>query len=156
MNAMGRGQAIEIQLVDERGRRVRLANVLLTVAFFEKCHRYYVFDLRPTGRDGRTSTSFTELDTRRLEAGLTSLMDFNVPLTELEGAVQISVPSEADLRQRLVAMEHWDHWARPAWVLKWPVNGVLAQVEPKRVELAGAVTRLEIPVSLPTDDSERP
>ena len=143
-------QKIEIQLVDEQGRNVRLANVLPTITFFDKGHRYYVFDLRPTGPDGRTVADFSELDTRRSEAALTSLMDYNVPLTALDGTVQVSVSSESELRQQLVAMEKWNHWTRPAWVLRWPANGCLAPVQPKRVELNGPVTHVEITVSLPT------
>lgn len=144
-------QRIEIQLVDGQGRQVRLANVLPTITFFDGEHRYYAFDLRPTGPDGRTIVDFNELNTRRSEAALTSLMDFNVPLTALGRKVEISIASESDLRERVVAMEEWDHWTRPAWLLKWPANGCLATVQPKLVELNGAVTRVEIAVSLPTD-----
>lgn len=143
------GQAIEIQLVDGAGRRVRLGNVLPTITFFNGEHRLYVFDLRPTGADGRTYVDFSELDTRRREAGLTSLMDFNVPLTALDLPVEISVSSELELRKTLNAIEKWDHWSRPAWVSKWPVNGCLGPVKPKRVTLEGTLTHVDMVVSLP-------
>ena len=129
------GQKIEIQLADELGRRVRLANVLPTITFFLGGHRRYVFDLAPTGADGRTLVGFDELNTRRLEAGLTSLMDFNDSLTCLDAEVEISISSESELRERVRGMDEWNHWTRPTWILKWPVNGCLAAVEPKQAVL---------------------
>lgn len=143
------GQAVEIQLVDGAGRRVRLGNVLPTITLFSGGHRHYVFDVRPTGADGRTLVRFDELETRRREAGLTSLMDFNTPLTALDPSVEISISSESELQKQVAAMEEWNHWTRPAWVLKWPVNGCLAPVQPKRVTLEGPLTRVDIVVSLP-------
>ena len=119
------GQAIEIQLVDSAARRVRLGNVLPTITFFSGGRRHYVFDLRPTGADGRTLVKYDELETRRREAGLTSLMDYNDPLTSLDPPVEISISAESELQKTLQAMEQWNHWSRPAWVLKWPANGCL-------------------------------
>ena len=147
---MKSGQKIEIQLVDERGRAVRLGNVLPTITLFMGGRRRYVFDLRPTGPDGRVEVDYDELNIRRREEGLTCLMDFNDPLTALDPDVQISILSEAELHERVRGMEQWNHWTRPTWVLKWPVNGCLAPVQPKRVELNGPVTRVELVVSLPT------
>lgn len=143
------GQAIEIQLVDSAGRRVRLENVLPTITFFSGGHRHYVFDLRPTGADGRTLVKYDELETRRCEKGLISLMDYNDPLTALDPSVEISISSESELQKRLKGMEEWNHWSRPAWVLKWPVNGCLAPVQPKRVTLEGSLTHVDVVVSLP-------
>lgn len=145
------GQKIEIQLVDAAGHRVCLENVLPTITLFSGGHRHYVFDLRPTGADGRTVATFDELETRRHEAGLTSLMDFNTPLTSLDPSVEISISSEATLQKRLQVIEEWNHWDRPSWVLKWPVNRCLAPVESKRVTLEGPITHVDIVVSLPTD-----
>jgi len=144
-------QKIEIQLVDAAGHRVCLGNVLPTITLFSDGHRRYVFDLRPTGADGLTVIGFNELETRRHELGLTHLMDYNTPLTALDPSVEISIPSESTLQKRLQVMEEWNHWDRPSWVLKWPVNGCLAPVEPKRVELSGPVTHVGIVVALPTD-----
>ncbi len=124
------GQTIEIQLVDSSGRNIRLGNVLPMITLFSGGHRHYIFDLRPTGTDGRTLIKFSELEARRREEGLSSLMDYNVPITALDPPVEISIPSESYLQDRLRGMEEWDHWSRPAWVLKWPVNGCLAPVKP--------------------------
>jgi len=152
---MLRNQRIEIQLVDGQGSSIRLANVLPTITFFDKGHRFYVFDLRPTDSDGRTVVDFDEIDTRRSEAALTSLMDYNTLLTALDPTVQISIPSDADLQQRLVAMSEWNHWTRPAWILKWPLNACLPPVEPERIELHGPVTRVEIVVRQVARSSNR-
>jgi hypothetical protein len=145
------GQKIEIQLVDTAGHRVRLRNVLPTITFFSGGHRHYVFDLRPTEADGQSRIGFDELETRRRELGLTHLMDYNTPLTTLDPSVEISIPSETHLQKRLQVMEEWNHWDRPSWVLKWPVNGCLAPVESKRVTLEGPLTHVDIVISLPTD-----
>src|ERR1700722_9112276 len=111
-------QRIEIQLVDEQSSHIRLANVLPNITFFQKGKRYYVFDLTPTDCDGRTVVDFNELDHRRSEAALTSLMDYNTPLTALDPTVQISVPSEADLQQRLLGINEWNRLTRPGWIFK--------------------------------------
>lgn len=144
-------QSIEIKLVDCQGRLVRLGNVLPRITFFNGGHRHYRFDIKPTQPDGRTLVDYDELETRRQEKRPTNLMDYNTPLTALDPFVEISIPSESELRQRVQGMEEWDHWSRPAWVLKWPRNGCLAPVEPKRVELREPITRVEIVISLPTD-----
>ena len=143
------GQAIEIQLVDESGRKVRLGNVLPRITFFGGGYRHYRFDLRPTESDGRIIVPYNELETRRHEKGLLSLMDYNAPLTGLDSDVEISISTESYLRERVQGMEEWNHWSRPAWVLKWPVNGCLAPVEPQRVTLEGPLTHVDMVVSLP-------
>ena len=148
---MQTNQRIEIQLVDDRGSHIRLANVLPTITFFDHGRRHYVFDLRPTDSEGRTVADFNEIDMRRREAALTSLMDYNTLLTALDPTAEISVPSEVSLQQRFVAMNEWDHWTRPAWIFKWPVNGCLAPVEPTLVQFQGPVIRAEIVVSLPKE-----
>ena len=143
------GQAIEIQLVDSAGRLVRLGNVLAGITFFRGDYRRYNFDLRPTKLDGKILVDFDELEARRRELGLSSLMDYNDPLTRLDRCIEISLPSESQLQERLRAIEVWDHWCRPAWTLKWPVNGSLAAVPPVRATLDGPLTHVNIVVSLP-------
>ena len=147
------GQAIEIQLVDEQGRRVRLPNVLMMITLFEKGGHYrYVFDLGLTAPDGSIRVGFADLDHQRMERGLYSLMDYNTPLTECAPGVEVSVPSDEHLREREKGIWEWNPRSVPAWLVRWPANGALAPVAPRRVTLDGAVTRLEIPVSLPTGD----
>lgn len=146
---MQRGQAIEIQLVNGEGQRVRLANVLPIITMFSGGHRHYVFDLRPTGTDGRTTVDWDDLELHRREAGLTSLMDYNTPLTALDSFVEVSVPSESYLRDRAQWMEESDQLTRPAWVVRWPVNGCLSPVKPTRVTPEGPLTHVDILVSLP-------
>lgn len=144
-------QTLEIQLMDGDGRCVRLANILMTITLFSGGHRRYVFDLRPTSAMGQSAVKFEDLDTRRLEMGLTSLMDYNTPLTACDPTVEISIPSELELQRRLQAINEWDTWSRPAWLLKWPANACLAPIQPKSVLLESPFTRVDIAVRLPTD-----
>ena len=151
------GQAIEIQLVDLQGRRVRLPNVLMMITLFEKGGHYrYVFELGLTAPGGSIRADRAGLDHQRMEEGLYSLMDYNTPLAECAPEVEISVPGEEGLRDREKGIWELNPRTVPVWLVKWPANGALAPVQPRRVTLDGAVTRLEIPVSLPTDDSGRP
>ena len=145
------GQKIEIQLVDEVGRRVRLRNILVTLTLFMGGHLRYTFDLKPTSADGRTTIDFEELNTRRLQSGLICLMDYNTPLTDCDSKVEISVLSEAGLQQRLQAINQWDSWSRPSWTLKWPANGCLGPVPPEQVTLQETLTRVDLAVSLPAE-----
>lgn len=145
------GQRIEIQLVDDAGRPVRLGNVLMSITLYTGVHRRYVFDLRPTQQDGSTAVCFAELDTLRKEEGLYSLMDYNTPLTACDPVVEISVPSETELRKREEGIWQWNPRTVPVWLLKWPVNGCLAPVRPKRVTMEGTLTHIDIIVSLPMD-----
>ncbi len=144
------GQKIEIQLVDDVGRAVQMGNVLATITFFSGGHLRYVFDLNPTGSDGRTTAEFDELDVQRAAAGLNNLMDYNTALNECDREVEISVPSEAQLRKRQEAVKQWNPKTIPAWLLQWPVNGYLAPVRPVRVAPSGPVTVVDIVVALPT------
>lgn len=149
------GQKVEIQLVDDAGRSVRLANVLPVITLYTGGHRRYVFDLRPTSAEGRTAVDFIELDTQRKEEGLHSLMDYNTPLTACDREVEISVPTESALRDRQRGMEQWNSRLRPAWVLEWPINRCLAPVRPRRVMLQEPVTYANLVVDLPTDADSR-
>lgn len=149
------GQRIEIQLVDNAGRPIRLGNVLMSITLYTGVHRRYVFDLRPTRQDGSTAVRFDELDTLRKENGLYSLMDYNTPLTACDPEVEISVPSETELRRREEGIWQWSPRTVPAWLLKWPVNGCLAPVQPERVTMKGTVTHVDIVAILPTDFPER-
>ncbi len=143
------GQKIEVQLVDAAGRRVRLGNVLANITLYAGGHLCYAFDFRPTASGGNADVDFIELDTQRKENGLYSLMDYNTPLTACDPVVEISVPGEAQLRKRQQGIEEWNSRTIPAWLLKWPVNGCLAPVQPKRVTLEGSLTHVDIVVSLP-------
>lgn len=143
------GQKIEIQLLDDGGRRVRLANVLVNVTFYTSGHLRYVFDLRPTLPSGITGADFAELDTQRKENGLYSLMDYNTPLTACDQEVEASVPGEAQLRKRRQGIEEWNSRTVPSWLLKWPVNGCLGPVQPLRVSMVGPVTHVDLVVRLP-------
>lgn len=146
-------QRIEIQLVDEHGSPVRLANVLPEIDLFYRGRLEkprYRFELWATDADGRCAIRFEDLEMMRKLLGAGDLMDFNTPLTECDPVVEIRIPlgSEFEARRRLPWRESW--W-RPAWLTEWPANGCLAPIEPKRVELHDIVTRVEIAVSLPTD-----
>jgi len=148
-------QTLEIQLVNGDGECVRLANILMAITLFSGGHRHYVFDLRPTSAMGQSIITFEDLDTRRREMGLTSLMDYNAPLTACDPTVEISILSELELQKRLQAINEWDAWSRPAWLLKWPANVCLAPIQPKSVILQGPLTPVDIAVRLPTDSPQR-
>src|SRR6202043_4152502 len=103
-------------------------------------------DIRPTSGQGLANVDYDELNTRRLESALTSLVENNTPLTEGDPTVEISIVSDAELQKRLQAINDWNLWSRPAWVLKWPANACLAPVRPKSVNLEGPLTHVDLAV----------
>ena len=148
------GQAVEIQLVDERGKPVRLRNVVPEIRLFTPAGGppRYSFDGWPTDESGCSVNTFADLEEERAMLGLGDLMDYNTPLTDCAQEVEVAIPPGADFENRKARLsQRLSRW-RPAWLSDWPANGCLAPVQPRRVTLDGAVTRLEIPVSLPTDD----
>lgn len=150
---MLRGQEIEIQLVDEAGNPVRLANVVAEIRLFYKegpGRPLYRFDTWPTDAEGRSVTSFLDLEEQRTVLAFGALMDFNVPLTDCDPLVEVLVQPESEFTRRRAALLGMRSLWRPAWLIDWPGNGQLDPVQPRRIRLEGRVTRVEIPVRLRT------
>lgn len=144
------GQKIQIQLIDDSGRPVPIANVLPEVRLFYRGrterHRY-AFKTWATDSEGRCEIRYEDLEDLRHLLGSADLMDFNTPLTECGPLVEVRIPSEDEFQE--MKRGPWRRsWWRPAWLTDWPANGQLEPVEPRRVKLEGRVTRVEIPVRL--------
>ena len=144
------GQKVEIQLMDEIGAPVALANVIPEIRLFhaDRFRPRYAFDGWPTDSMGRAIVSFEDLEEERVILGLADLMDFNTRLTECDPMIEIAIPSGNDFQERRALMLGRRSRWRPAWLTEWPANWKIVSSIPRRLMLLEQVTHVDISVVL--------
>lgn len=136
-------QSIDVQLVDESGKPAAIYNVMINLSFFTKGNYRYGFSVGRTNLEGKLVVSYTDVEAIRQSNASYDLMDYNTRLEECDSRVEIVIDSENELRQRYDSVLR-SYGRAPTWASHWPSNAaVLAQK--KLVELAGPMTRVEIP-----------
>ena len=136
-------QSIEMQLVNGNGKPVAIANVMIDLTFDTKGNFRYRFGVGRTDDSGRLTVSYADVETIRQHNAEFDLMDYNTKLEECDPRVEIVIDSEEELRERYKNVLN-SYGEPPPWAKSWPSNASV-RGEKKPLELAGPITRVEIP-----------
>ena len=112
-------QIILVQLVDENGKQVQMGSVYVHLYLYTLGDFRYCFDFGPTDTLGNLRITFEEVEGKRIEAGKTSLMDYNTPLGECDNRVCIKVPSKKNLQDAYEAATSWNQGIPPEFAKPW-------------------------------------
>ena len=135
-------QSIIVQLEIAPGDALRLGDVLLDVKFFTRGKFRYQFKAGRTDASGRLVITYDELERQRLSNAEWFLMDYNTPLIDCDPIVELSMPSEKELKMAADSVQQ-NFGTQPDWASRWPSNAQL-DAAPRKVDLSNTVTRVPL------------
>jgi len=101
------GSILEIRLTGGAGTDVAIEHIEVDVRFFCGGRERYRFTAGTTDVHGRIAASYDHFENIRLENQRYALMDYNTKLEDCDSEVVISVPTGAELEQRVEALQQW-------------------------------------------------
>lgn len=145
-------QTIVLQLVDESNKPLALPNVIMVINFFTGGRHRYGFFLDPTDGQGRLRISYEDVETERRDNAKESLMDYNTPLTECDPQIQITIPTDEELKRSYEVATRWaGRGVTPNYAREW-LTANNAKIRSTKVvaELGKNETVVLIPCKLAT------
>src|ERR1700722_19706698 len=94
------GESLHIQLSDEDGNPLPIANVYVVIHLFTRGNYRYGFEAGRTDADGRIVVTYDSLEAERRENGRMFIMDYNTPLEDCDSVSTLLVYPEQELRER--------------------------------------------------------
>ena len=104
---MKANQILEIRLVDEGGKQLKISDIYFRVYLFIHERFRYCFTCGPTDNAGMFAVKYSDLDHQRMSSQTQSPMDFNTPLDVCDDRIKIAIPSGDDLIQALEVATRW-------------------------------------------------
>ena len=104
---MDRNFKITIQLTDESGQVLELANILVDAVLYMQGHVRYRFCIGKTDTHGRIYVTFDALEKLRLDNQSFAIMDYNTKIQDCDSRISFVLPTLGELQQRRAAMEKW-------------------------------------------------
>ena len=135
-------QSIEIQLMDDHGNSLPLANVMIELSFYTNGRFRYSFGVGRTDSAGQLIVSYSDLEAIRKENAEFNLMDYNTKLDECDPRVEVVIESEGQLRDSYDQVLRY-YSAPPDWAKIWPSNSYV-RAHKKFADLTNTVTRVEM------------
>ena len=96
-----------VQLVDQSGHPIGIADVLIDITIFIRNHTRYRFNLGSTDESGQLKFSSEDIERFRLRGQESAVMDYNTSLSECDQRVLLTVPDESERIERLQALQKW-------------------------------------------------
>ncbi len=135
-------QVIDVQLIDGKGNKVAIPNIMIDAEFFVGGKPRFTFTDGRTDTSGKLRVTYDDLEARRKDMARFYLMDYNTKLDECDPGIAFKVPSEeVFLTWRDSAIR--DHGKPPSWAQDWPANKRVSSAG-KTVTPQGDVTHTEI------------
>jgi hypothetical protein len=140
-------QSLAIQLTSLPGCEVKTGDILLDIKLFTRGSFRYQFKAGRTDAKGKLSITYADLEFQRASNAKLFLMDYNTPLTDCDPLVEISIPSDRELK---IASEYVEQnfGTVPTWATPWPSNAIVEGL-PQKVTLTSDTTSVSYPVSSP-------
>ena len=117
---------------------------MVDFSFFTKGAFRYRFGIGRTNSAGQLTVSYHDVEMIRTQNAQFDLMDYNTRLEECDAAIEITIDSGDQLRERYENVRRV-YRRSPDWAENWPAN---ASVQPyqKRVAVAGPLTEVKIQI----------
>lgn len=147
---MKRGQSLTVQLTDQHGNPITVANVMIEVHLFCNESFCYAFNAGRTNKDGNLTVTYDDFEGQRKTNGLLFLMDYNTRLEDCDPKMGLKILTQAELllrRKNALAQFGQD----PIWVSNWPSNAKV-DTQPVTAELQDRITAAKIPCTLAETD----
>jgi hypothetical protein len=147
---MMRGQSLKVQLTDQHGNPITVANVMIEVHLFCNERFCYAFNGGRTNKDGNLTVTYDDLEGQRKTNGLLFLMDYNTKLEDCDSKMGLRILTQAELLlRRKNALNQFGQ--DPSWVSDWPSN-VKVDAQPVTAELQDRITLARILCTLAETD----
>jgi hypothetical protein len=98
---------VRLQLADQHGVQIRIERVVVDALLYVSGKQRYRFDAGSTDNRGSLTISFEDLERSRVLNQSFAIMDYNTPLTDCDPRIDIAIPSEKELSQRIESSKKW-------------------------------------------------
>ena len=96
-----------VQLADLNGSPIRIERVIVDALLYVSGKQRYRFDAGSTDIRGSLMISSEELERSRVSNQSFAIMDYNTPLADCDPRIDVVIPSEKELLQRIESIKKW-------------------------------------------------
>lgn len=134
-------QTLVLQFVAESEKPILLPNIYANVAFFINGRHCYSFRFGPSDDQGWHRITYENVETKRLLAAKSNLMDYNTGLENCDARVKIDVPTGNELKEAYEWQAKWFSETTSQDAKGWlEAANARISAEPVMIELAGPET----------------